>query len=85
MVALIIGIIGILFAVWAALPLEFPMGLNWGSQIITFLQGGGPILALLIGIIAFFIGIADIKDKIEEKKELNEEASTDTSNTGDGK
>ena len=73
MVALIIGILGILFAVWAALPLQFPMGLQWGNNIIEFLKGGGPILALLIGIIALFIGIADIKDKIEEKKELKEE------------
>jgi hypothetical protein len=69
MVALLIGIIGILFAVWAVLPQSFPIGLDWGQQVIAFLQGGVPILALLIGIIAFFIGIADIKDKIEEKKE----------------
>jgi hypothetical protein len=73
MVALLIGIIGILFAVWAVLPGAPPMGLNWGPKVITFLQGGVPILALLIGIIAFFIGIADIKDKIEEKKEEKEE------------
>jgi len=73
MVALIIGIICILFTVWAILPNGFPIGLDWGEQIIGFLKGGGPILSLLIGIIAFFIGIADIKDKIEEKKELKEE------------
>lgn len=69
MIALLIGIIGILFAVWSVIPQDFPIGLNWGPQVIQFLQGGVPILALLIGIIAFFIGIADIKDKIEEKKE----------------
>ncbi|MBN2531439.1 MAG: hypothetical protein JXB88_01035 [Spirochaetales bacterium] len=73
MIALIIGIICILFTVWAILPFSFPMGLNWGNEIIKFLMGGGPILSLLIGIIAFFIGIADIRDKIEEKKELKEE------------
>jgi UDP-N-acetylmuramyl pentapeptide phosphotransferase/UDP-N-acetylglucosamine-1-phosphate transferase len=73
MIALIIGIICILFTVWAILPFPFPMGLGWGEQIIEFLKGGGPILSLLIGIIAFFIGIADIRDKIEEKKELKEE------------
>lgn len=73
MIALIIGILCILFTVWAILPFELPMGLNWGEQIVNFLMGGGPILSLLIGIIAFFIGIADIRDKIEEKKELKEE------------
>jgi amino acid transporter len=73
MIALLIGIILVLFFVWAALPYNFPLGLQWGEFIIDFLRGGGPILALLIGIIAFFIGIADIKDKIEEKKELKEE------------
>ena len=73
MIALIIGILCILFTVWAILPLPFPMGLDWGDQIVQFLMGGGPILSLLIGIIAFFIGIADIRDKIEEKKELKEE------------
>ena len=73
MIALIIGILCILFTVWAILPLPFPLGLDWGDEIIKFLMGGGPILSLLIGIIAFFIGIADIRDKIEEKKELKEE------------
>ena len=69
MIALFIGIIGIIFAVWSVLQFQFPFGLNWGSKVIEFLQGGVPILALLIGLIAFFIGIADIKDKMEEKKE----------------
>lgn len=73
MIALIIGIICILFTVWAILPFPFPVGLNWSDQIVKFLMGGGPILSLLIGIIAFFIGVADIRDKIEEKKELKEE------------
>ena len=43
--------------------------MNWGTQVVEFLKGGGPILAFLIGIIALFIGIADIKDKIDAKKE----------------
>ena len=69
MIALIIGLLFIAFAVWAVLPMEFPMGLIWGEYVWQFIKGGAPILALLIGIIAFFIGIADIKDKIEAKKE----------------
>lgn len=69
MIALIIGLLFIAFAVWSVLPMQFPMGLDWGQFVWSFIKGGAPILALLIGIIAFFIGIADIKDKIEAKKE----------------
>jgi cadmium resistance protein CadD (predicted permease) len=34
----------------------------------------GPVLAALVGLIAVFIGIADIKDRLEAKKEEAEEA-----------
>ena len=34
-----------------------------------FLRGGLPIFAAFIGLIAVFIGIADIKDKQDAKKE----------------
>jgi ABC-type amino acid transport system permease subunit len=71
MIALIIGILLILFSVYSVLPVEW--ALNWWPQVIAFLKGGAPILALLIGVIAFFIGIADIKDKIEAKKEQSKE------------
>lgn len=68
MAALFIGLIFILFGVWSVLPFDFPMGLNWGEYVLSFLMGGGPLLAFFIGLIAFLIGIADIKDKAEEKK-----------------
>jgi predicted Kef-type K+ transport protein len=77
MIALIIGIILLAFGVWSVLPYGFPMGLNWGPQVVQFLMGGAPILAFLIGIIALFIGIADIKDKIDAKKE-EKSASAET-------
>ena len=72
MVALIIGLVLILFAVYSVLPLTW--SLQWWPAVVEFLKGGVPILALFIGVIAFFIGIADIKDKIESKKEEEEEA-----------
>lgn len=65
MAALLIGIIFIAFTVIAALP----MGLNWGKEILLFLQGGLPIFAAFVGLISVFIGIADIKDKQDAKKE----------------
>jgi len=67
--AIIIGLIFLVLSVWAVLPFPFPMGLNWGSEVLTVLQGGLPILGLFIGLIAVFIGIADMKDKAEAKKE----------------
>jgi hypothetical protein len=68
MVALIVGIVLIAFTVFAALPAS-AFGLGWGSEIVQFLKGGLPIIAAFIGLVAIFIGIADLKDKKEAKKE----------------
>ena len=65
MISLIVGIIFCLFTVFAALP----TGLNWGPEIILFLKGSAPSFAAFVGLIAIFIGIADLKDKSEAKKE----------------
>jgi len=73
MVALIVGIVFMVFAVYSVLP--FTWALDWWQPVLEFLKGGIPIIALLIGIIAVFIGIADIKDRIEAKKEEAEEAA----------
>ena len=71
MIALLIGILLVLFAVYSVLP--FDWSLNWWGEVIEFLKGGVPIMAVFIGLISFFVGIADIKDKIESKKEEQEE------------
>jgi len=75
MTALIIGLLLIAFTVFSVLA----MGLNWGKEVLLVLKGGIPILAVFIGLIAVFIGIADIKDKIESKKEEQEDATEDAS------
>lgn len=67
MVALIVGLVFVVFAVYSVLP--FPWALNWWQPVLEVLKGGVPLLAVFIGLIAIFIGIADIKDKIEAKKE----------------
>jgi hypothetical protein len=73
--ALIVGILFVLFAVYAVLPASLPFALlNWWEQVKVVLAGGIPLLAVFIGLIAIMIGIADIKDKIEAKKEEEEEA-----------
>lgn len=70
MVALIVGIIMILFTVFSVFSPEVAgFGLGWGKEIIQFLKGCLPVLAAFIGLVAIFIGIADLKDKKEAKKE----------------
>jgi hypothetical protein len=82
MIALTIGIVLILFAVYAILPLSW--SLQWWPEVIQFLKGGVPILAVFIGLIAFFVGVADIKDKMEAKKEEEEEKQEKKAESGKG-
>ena len=69
MVALIVGIVFIAFAAIVVLP----FGFNWGADVLLFLRGMLPVLAVFIGLIAVFIGIADIKDRMDARKEEEEE------------
>ena len=74
MKSLIIGIIVLASAVFAALPPELlGFGLGWWGDVLVFLRGGLPVIAVLIGLIAVFIGIADMKDRAEAKKEVTSE------------
>ncbi len=77
MIALIIGIVLIAFCVFACLPSG--IGLAWGGDIVRFLKGFAPVLAAFIGLIAVFIGFADIKDKKEAKKEAEEAKALENS------
>jgi len=69
MKALIIGLIVIAAAVITCIP----DGLGWWDEVLVFLRGCLPVLAVFIGLILMFAGIMDIRDKItagkEEKKE----------------
>jgi hypothetical protein len=70
MKAVIIGIVIIAAAVFAILPEDvLGFGLGWGDDVLTFLRGGAPVIAILIAISAIFIGFADMKDRAEAKKE----------------
>ena len=74
MKAMIIGLMIIAAAVFAVLPPEIMgFGLGWGNDVLAFLRGGIPVIAILAGIIAVFIGIADIKDRAEAKKEESQQ------------
>jgi len=71
MKSLIIGLIILAAAVFSILP-KTGFGLGWGDKVLEFLMGALPVIAILVGIIAVFIGIADIKDHAEAKKEEKE-------------
>ncbi|MCL2138556.1 MAG: hypothetical protein FWH41_03390 [Treponema sp.] len=76
MKSLIIGLLILAAATFAILPKDsVGFGLTWGQDVLTVLRGGAPIIAVLIGLIAVFIGIADIKDRSEAKKEKAEQDS----------
>ena len=81
MKSIVIGLVILAAAVFAILPPEAAgFGLGWSGDVLVFLRGGLPTLALLIGIIALFIGVADIKDRAEAKKE--ESAKQEDASTG---
>ena len=65
MMALIVGLILIGFTIFAGLP----QGLGWYNEMLLFLIGGVPIFTALIGLISIFVGVADIRDRQDEKKE----------------
>ncbi len=76
MVAMIVGFLMIGFTVFAALPPETAgFGLGWGAEIVLFLRGFAPVFSAFIGLIAVFIGIADLKDKADARKEEAEARS----------
>ncbi|MDR1210955.1 MAG: hypothetical protein LBK40_01855 [Spirochaetaceae bacterium] len=69
MKSLVIGVI-VLAAALAAIA---PSGLNWAPDVLRFLKGSVPVLAILAGLVLLFVGIADIKDLRDTKKEEKKE------------
>lgn len=67
MFTIIFGFVCVCFAVFACLP--HGAGLGWSSETVAFLKGAAPVVAALVGLIAVLIGIADIRDRQEAKRE----------------
>ena len=59
MKALILGFVVIIAAILAILP----VGLGWCGDVLAFLRGALPVIAILIGLVLLFVGISDIKEK----------------------
>jgi hypothetical protein len=73
MKSLVIGIVILAASVFAVLsPETVGFGLGWWKDVLVFLRGALPVIAVLAGFIAVFIGIADMKDRAEAKKEKAE-------------
>ena len=76
MKSLIIGLLIMAAAVFMILPPETAgFGLGWKLNVVDFLKGGIPVFAIVVGIIAVFIGIADMKDRAEAQAETKKEAA----------
>mgnify|MGYP005837352125 CR=1 FL=1 len=73
MTALLVGVGLIFLAVYLVLPVSWSP--QWLNSVLEFLKGGIPLGALMIGLLAVFIGITDIKDRMEAKKEEEKEKS----------
>lgn len=73
MVALAVGVVLVI----AAILMILPGVLGWWGDVLAFLRGSVPVLAVLIGAVAILIGVADIKDKKEAEKEEQEEAKAE--------
>jgi uncharacterized membrane protein YgaE (UPF0421/DUF939 family) len=69
MKALVLGIVVIIAAVLAILP----AGLGWGEDVLAFLRGALPVVGGFIGLILVFVGITDIKDRLDAKQEAEQE------------
>jgi hypothetical protein len=81
MKALIVGLLFIAAAVFAILPASvLGFGLGWGHEVLSFLRGGAPVIAILVGLIAIFIGIADMKDRAEARAEAKKEEAENNNN-----
>ncbi len=65
MTALIVGFVLIGLAVFACVP-GF---LGWWQDVLAFLRGALPVIFAFVGLLAVFIGVADIKDRREARKE----------------
>ncbi len=57
-VASVLGLIGLIF---------------WWSNFLIILKGGIPVLLLIGGILAVYVGIDDIQDKLREERQKQEE------------
>ena len=64
MKAIFFGLIVIFVAVLAILP----SGLGWSADVLIFLRGSLPVIAIIIGLILLFAGVSDIKERRDAKK-----------------
>ncbi len=67
MVSIVVGLVLILFALWASLPISW--GLQWTEEVLIVLRGGLPLGALFFGLLFLAVGFMVLKDRALAKKE----------------
>lgn len=45
----------------------------WGTEFLIILKGGLPVALLLSGILAVYVGFEDVKDKLGEERQKQED------------
>ena len=83
MFTIIVGIVCIAFTVFACLPEG--LGLNWGKEVLFVLKGAAPVFFAFAGIVAVLIGIADLRDRHEAKREELEYFKAEQAENGNQK
>lgn len=69
MIAVIFGVFSIIFFLYAVIPFQNGIGLGWTEEILYVLKGGIPVFILLIGLLCLIIGLADVMDRKNARKE----------------
>ena len=68
MAVLLVGIGIVIFAVYTVTP-GIAWGPGWGRYVLMVIKGGIPLVAFFSGVLILLIGIADVKERIETRRE----------------
>lgn len=71
MISIIAGVIFILFAGYAGLPLSW--GLQWTDEVLLFLRGGIPVVAVCLGLLFILVGLMVFRDRARIRKEADKQ------------
>jgi len=69
MKAFLVGLIMICGGLYLGLPTEWAFG--WFEEVLAVLKGITPVALLGLGFLTLLLGVADIRDRAEARKESN--------------
>lgn len=71
MISIIVGLLLLLFSLWASLPISW--GLQWTEELLIVLRGGLPLGAAFFGLLFVVVGLMVVKDRVLAKREEKRE------------